>query len=133
MLKFRNTELPAYFCAVATDPSNCSLDMGCFGSKHVLLLLHKGCCAWRGPRATPVGCVPEEQRASIVPPLVLLVAGCTTQSAGGLNDALLRASAEHAAQAILMSPLISHDYENEDHRLASRVMTGGRGPCVRVG
>jgi hypothetical protein len=46
------------------------------------------------------------------------------QSAGGLNDALLRASAEHAAQAILMSPLVSHDYDNEDQRLASRVMTG---------
>lgn len=49
------------------------------------------------------------------------------QAGAGLNDALLRASAERAAQAILMTPLVSHDYDDEDHRLASKVMTGTKG------
>jgi hypothetical protein len=48
------------------------------------------------------------------------------QAGAGLNDALLRASAERAAQAILMTPLVSHDYDDEDHRLASKVMTGAK-------
>ena len=42
----------------------------------------------------------------------------------GLNDALLRASAERAAQAILMTPLTAYDHEAEDRRLAFKVMTG---------
>lgn len=53
------------------------------------------------------------------------------QAGNGLNDALLRASADRAAQAILMTPLVSHEYEDEDHRLASKVMTGARW-CVTL-
>jgi len=48
----------------------------------------------------------------------------------GLNDALLRASADRAAQAILMTPLTTHDQEDEDHRLASKVMTGTCSACT---
>jgi hypothetical protein len=55
-----------------------------------------------------------------------LLVGVCLQAGAGLNDALLRASAERAAQAILMTPLVSHDYDDEDHRLASKVMTGAK-------
>jgi hypothetical protein len=46
------------------------------------------------------------------------------QMSQGLSDALLRASAEHAAQAILMTPLTALEDEQEDQRLESKVMTG---------
>jgi hypothetical protein len=45
----------------------------------------------------------------------------------GLNDALLRANAEAAAQTILLSPLASHEEETEDAKLAGKVMTGMTG------
>lgn len=51
---------------------------------------------------------------------------CVVQVRDGLNDALLRASAERAAQAILMTPLTMQQQDGEDHRLASKVMTGMR-------
>lgn len=54
----------------------------------------------------------------------LLLLLSRAQATDGLNDALLRASAERASQAILMTPLITHDFENEDQRLASKVMIG---------
>jgi hypothetical protein len=46
------------------------------------------------------------------------------QMVDGLNDALLRANAEAAAQAILLSPLSAHEEETEDAKLAGKVMTG---------
>jgi hypothetical protein len=55
---------------------------------------------------------------------LLLVMSSRVQATDGLNDALLRASAERASQAILMTPLITHDFENEDQRLASKVVIG---------
>jgi hypothetical protein len=53
-------------------------------------------------------------------------AAAAAQMVDGLNDALLRASAEGAAQAILLSPLATHEEETEDAKLAGKVMTGGR-------
>jgi hypothetical protein len=55
---------------------------------------------------------------------LLLVLLSRAQATDGLNDALLRASAERASQAILMTPLITHDCDNEDQRLAAKVMIG---------
>lgn len=54
-----------------------------------------------------------------------LLGAVLLQMVDGLSDALLRANAEYAAQAILLSPLSANEEETEDEKLASRVMTGG--------
>lgn len=46
------------------------------------------------------------------------------QITNGLSDALLRASAERAVQAVLMAPLTLQD-ESAADRLSEKVMTGG--------
>lgn len=66
----------------------------------------------------------------LLPLLVLLLAFLLVrlllvlQVIDGLSDALARANAEYAAQAILLSPLSANDEETEDEKLTSRVMTG---------
>lgn len=48
-----------------------------------------------------------------------------SQMGDSISDGLLHASAETAAQAVLMTQLTALDEEHEDMRLASKVMTGG--------
>lgn len=63
---------------------------------------------------------------TVLPPA--RVCGCTAvppaQVTNGLSDALLRASAERAVQAVLMAPLTLQD-ESAADRLSEKVMTGG--------
>jgi hypothetical protein len=51
------------------------------------------------------------------------------QISNGLSDALLRASAERAVQAVMMAPLTLQD-EAADDQLTNKVMTGE--PPLRV-
>jgi hypothetical protein len=61
------------------------------------------------------------------------VAVYCAQVTNGLSDALLRASAERAEQAVLMAPLTLQD-ESADDRLSEKVMTGawGRASVLHV-